>query len=152
MKKIYFLCLLSAAAFTSQAQSDSVLRELDSSRKVLANSGMVYPYIDTPPGYVGGNTKWSAYVTGSNLITKAIDLAKKQNAPAGKYTVVVKFAVNADGTVGDVKTVNKPVGYGLEEAAIKLVQGSGKWVPANVEGKNTKAYLNLPVVFEVTRN
>lgn len=127
------------------------MRELDLARKELAYSGMVYPYIDTSPGYLGGNEKWSRYVDSCNLMAETIRKAKEQKVPTGRYTVVVRFAVNADSTLSDIKPVSKKVGYGFEEAAVELVRGSGKWVPAHVEGRHIKSYIQLPVNFTITR-
>lgn len=152
MKKILFLCLTAAFSITAFSQTDSQLRELDSARKDLAFSGMVYPYIDSSPGYPGGDKKWSEYVTSANLMKATVAKAKEQKVPSGKYTVVVRFAVNADSTLSDFKVVGNKAGYGFDEAAIKLVQGSGKWIPAHVEGKHIKSHLQLPVNFTITRN
>lgn len=152
MKKIVFLCLAAAASLAGFSQTDQQLRELDSARKALAFSGMVYPYIDSSPGYPGGDQKWSAYVNSADLMKETIARAKAQKVPAGRYAVVVRFAVNADSTLSEVKVVGKKVGYGFDEAAIKLVQGSGQWIPAHVEGRHIKSHLQLPVTFTITRN
>jgi hypothetical protein len=151
MIKVLLLCLVTGMSLTGLAQTEAQLRELDSARKELAYSGMVYPYIDTSPGYLGGNVKWSRYVDSCNLIAETIKKAREQKVPNGRYTVIVRFAVNADSTLSDIKPVSKKVGYGFEEAAIKLVQGSGKWVPAHVEGRHVKSYIQLPVNFTITR-
>ncbi|HEY1113132.1 MAG TPA: energy transducer TonB [Chitinophagaceae bacterium] len=152
MKKIVFLCLAAAVSLTGFCQTDQQLRELDSARKALAFSGMVYPYIDSSPGYPGGDAKWSEYVATADLMKETIARAKEQKVPAGRYAVMVRFAVNADSTLSEVKVVGKKAGYGFDEAAIKLVQGSGKWIPAHVEGKHIKSHLQLPVKFTITRN
>lgn len=152
MKKIVFLSLAAALSSAVFCQTEEQLRELDSARKALAFSGMVYPYIDSSPGYLGGDMKWSAYVNSANLMKETISKAKEQKVPAGRYTVVVRFAVNADSTLSDFKVVGKKAGYGFDEAAIKLVQGSGKWVPAHVEGKHIKSHLQIPVNFTISRN
>jgi hypothetical protein len=151
MKKVFISFLIAGTTLSANSQTEAQLKQLDSSRKFLATTDFVYPYIDTPPGFVGGNEKWSKYFYESDVIKKAIDKAKEQNIPSGNYTVVVKFAINPDSTIGDVKTVSKKVGYGLEEAAMKFVKDSGKWIPAHVEGENTKSYLQLPVKFTIVR-
>jgi hypothetical protein len=152
MKKIVFICLAAATSLAGFSQTDQQLRELDSARKALAFSGMVYPYIDSSPGYPGGDKKWSEYVNSTDLMKETIAKAKEQKVPAGRYTVVVRFAVNADSTLSDIKPVGKKVGYGFEEAAMQLVQGSGKWIPAHVEGQHRKSHLQLPVSFTITGN
>ena len=150
MKKMILILLSTGLYFSVNAQTDSQLKAIDSVRKFLATTDFVYPYLDTPPGYVGGEEKWREYQRKSTVLKDAVKLAKDQKIPAGKYVVVVNFSVNSDGTVANVKATNKPVGYGLEEAAMNFVKGSGKWIPANVAGEDTKATVNLPVAFTIS--
>jgi hypothetical protein len=152
MIKILLLSLTIIVSIAASAQTEAQLRELDSARKALAFSGMVYPYIDSSPGYLGGEEKWSRYVNAADLMQETIRKAKEEKVPAGRYMVVVRFAVNADSTLSDIKPIGKKAGYGFEEAAIKLVQGSGKWVPAHVEGRHIKSYIQLPISFTIIRN
>lgn len=147
-----FFCILSLASIAGFSQTNADLANLKAAREFLATTDLVYPYIDSSPGYVGGNEKWSKYISSNPVFKNAVEAAKEKGIASGNYTIVVKFAVNPDGTVSDAKAVSKPIGYGLEEAAVKLIEGSGKWIPANVEGKDIKSYLNFPVKFSIVRN
>ena len=149
MKKITFIFLSTVLFCSVHAQTDSQLKAVDSVRKFLATTDFVYPYLDTPPGYVGGEEKWREYQRKSTVLKEAVKAAKEKKIPAGKYVVVVNFNVNPDGSIADVKTTNKAIGYGLDEAALNFVKGSGKWIPANIEGQNTKSAINLPVTFTI---
>ena len=151
MKKTIIFSLTIFVAVAGNAQTDSLLKKVDSARKFLATTGVVYPYIDTPPLYEGGNEKWIQYLDTATVLKNAIRKATEQGAPAGRHTVIVKFAVDENGNATGFQTINKAIGYGLEEAALQLVKGSGKWIPANVEGKNTKAWMNLPIHFTIGR-
>ncbi|RYY60795.1 MAG: hypothetical protein EOO12_14945, partial [Chitinophagaceae bacterium] len=124
-------------------------QSLQDVRSYLANSDFVYPYVDTPPFFPGGNDKWSRYVNSSALVLNAGLEAAKQGLKAGFYVVTVRFAINADGSVGESRTIGKEVGYGLEQAALQLVKNSGKWTPANIEGRDTKSWLQLAIRFHV---
>jgi hypothetical protein len=148
MKQV-FLCLLSLVTIEAFSQTDADLRKLNANRQFLATTDLVYPYLDSPPFYPGGGEKWNQYVLSSPVIKKAVEDAKAQGLAAGEYTVIVKFEVGVDSMVHTVKPINKPIGYGLEQAATELVKGSGKWIPAHIEGKNEKAWLNLPVRFRI---
>jgi|GEM_PF-1779980 len=148
MKQLLLILFL-AVSFIGFSQTETDLRKLNANRQFLATTDLVYPYLDSPPFYPGGGEKWNQYVLSSPVIKKAVENAKAQQLAPGNYTVVVKFAIGADSLVRDVKIVSKPIGYGLEQAAIELVKNSGKWIPANVEGKDTKAYLNLPINFAI---
>jgi protein TonB len=151
MKHVVFVLLFSATSLVSLAQSETEAKRLADARAYYAKSDFVYPYVDSAPAYPGGIDKWNSYVGSTSVFTDAVAKAKSQNMPAGVYTVMLRFAINADGTVGDVKTMGKPYGYGLEEAAIKLVKESGKWTPANIEGEAAKGYMQLPIRFSIIR-
>jgi protein TonB len=151
MKRVVFALLFSIASLASFAQSETEAKRLADARAYYAKSDFVYPYVDSAPLFPGGVEKWNSYINSTTVFTDAVAKAKAQGMTAGVYTVMLRFAINADGTVGDVRTLGKAYGYGLEEAAIKLVKDSGKWTPANVEGEATKGYMQLPIRFSISR-
>ena len=138
------------ASLNAVSQTPAQVKQVEETRQFLATTDFVYPYLDTPPGYPGGNEAWSKYVTSSTVIKDAIVTAKLKGVPAGNYTVVVSFYILPDGKIQTVKTQGKPIGYGLDEAAVKLIKGSGKWTPAHIEGKYTRSLVNIPVHYQIT--
>jgi TonB family protein len=151
MKRVALFAIIAVAGLTASAQSPTEVKNLNAARAYYAQSDAVYPYVDSAPAFPGGAEKWNAYVLGSPVLTSAIEKAKQENMPAGIYQVTVRFTVGQNGTIADAKTVGKPYGYGLEEAAIRLVKESGKWTPANIEGENSKGTLQLPIRFAIVR-
>ncbi|RYY88242.1 MAG: hypothetical protein EOO15_09585 [Chitinophagaceae bacterium] len=149
MKKILLAFVLALTGSAVFAQTDTERQNLQDVRSYLANSDFVYPYLDTPPLFPGGTDKWSKYVNSSALVLNAGMEAAKQGLKTGHYVVTVRFAVNADGSVGESRTMGQPIGYGLEDAALSLVKSSGKWTPAHIEGRDTKSWLQLNVRFHV---
>lgn len=149
MKHIFLAALLALTGSAAFAQTDTERQNLQDVRSYLATSDYVYPYVDTPPFFPGGNDKWSRYVNSSALVLNAGLEAAKQGLKPGFYMVLVRFAVNADGSVGESRIISKEVGYGLEDAALSLVKNSGKWTPANIEGRDTRSWLQLPIRFHV---
>ena len=150
MKRVAFLAVFALFSFQGYSQTQSQLNNLNETRKWLATTDFVYPYVDTDPGYPGGGEKWNKYVSSSTVIRDAIANAKANKIPAGKYTVVVNFNILPDGKLASIKTKGKKLGYGLEEAAIKLIEESGKWIPGHVEGLYRKSEVNLPIHFHIT--
>lgn len=142
--------MLAAFCSSTRAQSPSTAKQLSAARSFLASTDIVYPYIDSRPMYPGGEEKWEAYVERSGIIQNAVKEARKQQIAAGVYHVIVRFEVKADGSIGETKVISRPVGYGLEDAALKLVRESGKWTPANIEGQDTKSLVQLPVRFTIS--
>ncbi|MFN8290089.1 MAG: energy transducer TonB [Chitinophagaceae bacterium] len=70
------------------------------------------------------------------------------NAPEGRYSVVVRFVVDVDGSISDITPLTKH-GYGLEEEAVRVIRKSKKWAPAFLNGVNVKAYKKQVIIFEV---
>jgi protein TonB len=62
------------------------------------------------------------------------DLLIKQNAPVGKYMVIVNFLVGVDGGVSDIK-IEYDRGYGTAEEVKRIIKLSDKnWLPASDKG------------------
>jgi len=70
------------------------------------------------------------------------------NAPAGNYKVLIKFVVDIDGTVSDIKPLTN-LGYGLEQEAIRVLKKAKKWIPAIQNGRHVKAYRIQAITFLV---
>jgi len=69
-------------------------------------------------------------------------------APAGKYTVIIQFVVDLDGSVSDIKPLTSH-GYGLEEEAIRVLKKANKWEPGIQNGFAVKSYRRQPITFVV---
>jgi antitoxin component YwqK of YwqJK toxin-antitoxin module len=69
-------------------------------------------------------------------------------APAGIYTVIVKFVVGKDGSISDI-TAETNHGFGMEKEVIRMIRLSPKWEPAMQHGRKVNAYRRQPVTFVV---
>lgn len=72
----------------------------------------------------------------------------KNDAPAGRYSVMIQFVVDLDGTVSDIKALTN-IGYGMEQEAIRVIKKSAKWEPAIQNGHQVKAYRKQMITFVV---
>lgn len=66
----------------------------------------------------------------------------------GQYTVNVRFLVEKDGSISDVKAVDDP-GYGLADASVKVVKTGPRWWPGVYEGKIVRSYHTQPITFVI---
>jgi len=100
--------------------------------------------VEVEADFKGGTSAWVKY------LQKNLDagVPADNNAPSGKYTVLVKFVVGKDGSVSNIKTLTKN-GYGTEEEVVRIIERSGQWTPAFKDGKPVNAYRIQPVVFLV---
>ena len=62
--------------------------------------------------------------------------------------VLVKFVIEADGSVGDVETA-KSVSPSLDAEATRVVKGMKKWIPGRSKGKPVATWFHLPVKFQI---
>jgi protein TonB len=102
-----------------------------------------YNYAETSPSYNGGQNAISNYINNNiEYPQDAID-----NGAEG--TVYVRFGVDENGNITNVKTTGSKIGYGLEEEAIRAVKNMSKWNPGQLKGKPVKVWVDLPITFRI---
>jgi hypothetical protein len=105
---------------------------------------IIFTKVETEAEYPGGNEAWIKFLT-KNLDT---DIAAKNGAPAGYYSVIIKFVVSRTGELTTISSETK-TGYGTEAEVIRVIEKSGKWQPALQNGRPVNAYRRQPVTFAV---
>lgn len=111
-------------------------------KKESANTPEVFTRVDIDAKYPGN---WRSFLERSLDGQVAVD----NGAGPGTYTIIIKFIVDSEGNVSDIEGLTN-VGYGMEQEAIRVIQQSGKWSPAVVDGQPVKAYRKQPITFQVT--
>lgn len=76
------------------------------------------------------------------------EVPAENGAPAGRYTVVMQFVVDVDGTVSNIQALTAH-GYGMEQEAMRVLKRAKKWTPAYQNKSYVKAYRKQPITFEV---
>lgn len=105
----------------------------------------LYTKVSLEATFPGGPDIFKIYLK-DNLNT---NIPKKNGAPAGTYTVVVRFIVAKDGSISDVSATTK-VGYGMENEAIRVIAGGPNWEPGQERGK-VKSVKYQPITFVVSK-
>jgi TonB-dependent SusC/RagA subfamily outer membrane receptor len=100
----------------------------------------------TPPQFPGGEEVLAKYLE-QNLNHK---LPSERGGPEGKYTVVLSFLVEEDGTLSNVEARNDP-GYGTAEEAIRVIRNGPKWIPSERDGVKGNYLKRLSIVFMVSK-
>ncbi|MEO6611573.1 MAG: energy transducer TonB [Chitinophagaceae bacterium] len=102
-----------------------------------------YNYAETAPAFPGGQSALENYIMNNvEYPQEAID----NNAEG---TVYVMFTVDENGRVANAKTTGTALGYGLEEEAIRVVNGMSKWTPGMNKGKKTKVWYTIPITYRL---
>jgi hypothetical protein len=78
-------------------------------------------------GFPVEDSAWWSHI--ENQVKAAIVTDIDKHAKQGKYTLVVYFVLSKDGDLSDIRCDNDP-GYGICEAAIRIIKKSKKWGPA----------------------
>ncbi len=125
-----------------------VLEELtettEISKTAFSPENKIFTTTENPPQFTGGPEAFRKYLR-ENLKTNT---PVNNGAKAGIYKVVLKFIVNADGSLSDIKCENDP-GFGIGAEAIRFIKTTPKWQPAVQNGKKVNAYLKQPITFVV---
>jgi len=129
---LLFVCL-SFYAVAVNAQADSV-----------KNEKTIFTKVDEEAAFPGNDAGWRKFIV-KNLKP---EVPQENGAPSGKYTVKVQFIIKKDGSLSDIRATTK-MGYGTEEEVVRIIEKSGVWKPAMINGQPVNAYRIQPVTFLV---
>jgi len=116
-------------------QAPKVIDDIDKERYI----------VQVQAQFPGGADAWRKFLE-RNLKQ---DIATDNGAPTGDYQVVISFLVDRSGNVTEVKAENDP-GYGVAAEAIRVIQRSGKWIPAIQNGRNVIYRQKQSIIFRVS--
>lgn len=105
----------------------------------------IFKVVDLMPEYPGGEQALYQYL--SETISYP-DTATKNGIEG---LVKVKFVVDEYGSIVDVKTTNKRIGYGLEEEAMRVIKMMPPWKPGKNDGRPVKVYFQIPIRFALPK-
>jgi protein TonB len=71
-----------------------------------------------------------------------------ENNITGK--VFISFTVEKDGSITDVK-VDRKLGYGTDEEAVRVIKASKRWNPGMQNGKPVRVKYNIPIQFSLNQ-
>lgn len=106
----------------------------------------VYDFVslETQPSFPGGMEKFYAY------LKKAVrypPMAQENNIQ-GK--VFLSFVVEKDGSLTDIK-VDRKLGGGTDEEAVRVLKASPRWIPGVQNGKKVRVKYNIPISFTLSQ-
>ena len=142
MKKLFliFSILVHLKTTAQQSFTDTPLPAINKT----SPTDSVFKISDKMAEFPGGFRGWSKYL--QKNLDYAIPL--NNNAPPGRYNVIVMFIIDEKGNVNELKTLTNH-GYGMEDEAIRVIEKGPRWVPAVQKGKNVKSYRKQPLTFVV---
>lgn len=133
MKKIlffWFLLLVAPKLFSQNYPADS--------------SGIFTGVPDSLPHFKNTIQDWYSFLQKTLNATTPAD----NGAPVGRYTSVITFVVNEDGTLTDLE-IAKDGKYKTGEEALRLMKLSPAWQPAFFKGRPVKYKFRQEITFQV---
>ncbi len=100
----------------------------------------IFTVVEHLAEFPGGSGAWGRYL---NKTLKYPSDAQRANV-GGR--VLVSFVVNIDGSIDDVK-LEKGIGYGCDEEAIRVVKSMPRWNPAKLSGRAVRSTFTQPITF-----
>ena len=115
----------------------------DAKAKIESDKMGYYSNTEVAPVYPGGQSSLEDY------INNHIDYPQEAIDNNAEGTVRVQFAIDENGKVSNAKVNGTKLGYGLDEAAVKVVSQMPQWTPGMVKGKKVKAWYTLPITYKL---
>ncbi len=113
-------------------------------KKEEVSDQRIYNFVSmsSPPNYPGGVYKFYEYLSKNiKYPTMAADNEIEGN-------VFVSFVVEKDGSLTDIK-VDRRLGYGTDEEALRVLKISKRWNPGMQNGKPVRVKYNIPIKFSL---
>jgi len=132
---------------TKTVESENVVAPVESTigeQPKEDDENKIFTKVEVDAAYLGGESAWRRYL--SNNLDAGVP--GNEGAPAGTYTVIVRFIVAKDGSVSDVVAETNH-GFGMEQESVRAIKRSGKWTPAIQNGRNVTAYKRQPITWVV---
>ena len=108
--------------------------------EVKVNTNEVYDSVDQSAEYPGGLNGVRKYIA-DNVDSSGME-------GEGQLTVKLRFIVERDGTVSDVKATSKSGNSDFDSEAIRVVKKLKKWAPAKKNGENVRSYYSIPITMQ----
>ena len=138
MKKYIYLLLLHIVFVIDILHAQEKVTAIESA----GSTNIEFTKVEEEATFPGGNNAWRKFLE-KNLNAS---VPSDNDAPAGLYKVIIRFIIDKDGSTSGINAETKE-GFGMEQEAIRVIQASGKWVPAVQNGRPIKAYRRQPISY-----
>nr|WP_121272198.1 energy transducer TonB [Pedobacter schmidteae] len=96
--------------------------------------------LEVQPTFPGGMDKFYKY------LSKAIRYPAMAQEAGIQGKVFLSFIIEKNGSLTDIK-VERPLGYGTDEEAVRVLKASPKWIAGVQNGQFVRVKYNIPISF-----
>lgn len=98
--------------------------------------------LEVQPTFPGGMDKFYKY------LSKSIRYPAMAQEQGIQGKVFLSFIIEKNGTLTDIK-IERTLGYGTDEEAVRVLKGSPRWMPGIQNGKEVRVKYNIPISFSL---
>lgn len=128
---VFFICVAESFGQTATGRYGRIDVEITKEKKPRK----IHAKVEITSAFIGGDSSWVQSIEAS--INQSIKY--KNGAKPGKYIVSVQFVVDKEGDIADIRCVNDPVGFGMEEQVLRAIKKKPKWFPSS-QGVPVRSY------------
>ncbi len=127
---------------SSQSPNDNIALRKDSDNAVIREDSVYHLYnVDKKAQFPGGRDSLKSFMVKNLILPPSPDCFEG--------SVIVRFIVEKDGSISDVKVI-RSIDPLVDDEAVRVVR-SMKWIPAEKDGKAVRFRFTLPVSFKLYR-
>jgi periplasmic protein TonB len=106
-----------------------------------------YDVVTKKAGFEGGDKEFVKF------LSQNLQYPKKALRDNIEGTVYVMFIVDRDGRIlQDCVKVSKSIHPSLDAEAVRVVRISPRWIPAQIDGRDVKQRIRVPIKFKITKD
>lgn len=130
------------------AANGAVLITMKKGKSDSGRQEPIFNEVQIEPRFPGGTDAWRKYLE-RNLKSS---VAVHNGAPVGTYEIIVSFLVDKKGNTSEFNVVSKPdKDYGTAAEAARVIKESGRWIPAQQNGKTVTFRQKQKLIFQVSQ-
>lgn len=116
-----------------------------SARKIEMDKQGYYNNTEVLPAYPGGQKALEDFFNNN------IEYPQTASDNGTEGIVNISFLVDENGKISSPEIVNKKIGDGVEDEALRVFNRMPSWAPGQIKGKNVRTRFTLPVRFQLER-
>jgi len=123
----------------SVKNKDEARLPLTNSKTNATNYEATFTKVEIEASYPGGSSVWM------NYLNKNFKYPQQAQDQGIQGSTVVQFIVEKDGSLSDIHSISgQDI---LAKEAVRIITQSGKWIPAQQEGRLVRSYKKQPITF-----
>jgi TonB family protein len=129
------------AVDTTKTKDYSPFSDIESEQKAI--EGEIFTMTEQMAEFTGDMGTFAKFL---QMNLKYPAAAQRANVQGKVY---IQFVVNTDGSIQNIDVL-KPLGFGCDEEAIRVIKSFPRWTPAKQSGRLVRSRFTIPISFQLS--